>query len=176
MPVTHGLLAQFADAEGLIRAAKAVHAAGYRKVEAYSPYPLPEAVHALGRRRSGVPLVMLIGGLVGGSLGFFMMWWISVIDYKINVGGRPPNSWPVFIPITFELTVLTSSLTGLIGMMVLNGLPRFHHPLFGSPLFARASTDGFYLYIEAGDPQFDPATTRDLFTGLDPVAVEEVEG
>jgi hypothetical protein len=174
VPVTYGMLAQFADADALIAAAKATHAAGYRAAEAYSPYPLPEAVHALGRKRSGVPLVMLLGGLVGGTGGFFLAWWISVVDYPFNVGGRPLNSWPLFIPVTFEMTILTSALVGLLGMLLLNGLPRFHHPLFASPLFARATTDGFYLCVEATDPKFDETETREFLASHGATGVEGV--
>jgi hypothetical protein len=170
----YGLLAEFDSADALVAAARRASEAGYTRVEAFSPYPLREAANALGYRRSGVPFLTFLGGLVGGSAGFFMLYWINVFDYPLNVGGRPPNSWPMWIPITFELTVLTAGLSAFLGLFVLCGLPRFHHPLFGSPLFARATTDGFYLCVEASDPKFDPVATRSFLEGLDPAGIEEV--
>lgn len=176
MPVTgpHGVLAAFESADDLVAAARRARAAGYTRLAAYSPYPLPEAAEALGYRRSGVPFLVFVGALVGGLAGYFMLYWVSVDAYRLNVGGRPPNSWPMFVPITFELTVLTAAFAGFLGLFVLCGLPRFHHPLFAAPLFARATSDGFYLCVEAADPQFDPARTRAFLEGLHPTGVEEV--
>jgi hypothetical protein len=171
---THGLLAEFATAEELIAAAERVHEAGYTRVEAFAPYPLPEAAKALGYRRSGVAFLVFIGGLVGGSAAFFMLYWTQAIAYPLNVGGRPPNSWPMFIPITFELTVLIAAFAAFIGVFALCRLPRFHHPLFAAPLFARATTDGFFICIEANDPSFDPSATLAFLEGLHPTAIEEV--
>ena len=176
MPVTgpHGLLALFDSADQLVEASRAARAAGYTRVEAFAPYPLPEAAKALGYRRSGVAFLVFLGGLVGGSAAFGMLYWISAVAYRLNVGGRPPDSAPMFIPITFELTILTAALAGFLGVFVLCRLPRFHHPLFGTPLFARASSDGFYLCVEAADPKFDPDGTRAFLAGLNPVGIEEV--
>jgi hypothetical protein len=170
----YGLLAEFPSADALTAAARAATAAGYTRVEAFAPYPLPEAAAALGHRRSGVPLLTLIGGATGAASGFFMLYWVATTAYPINVGGRPLNSWPLWIPITFELTVLTAAATAFLAVLVLCGLPRFHHPLYASPLFARATTDGFYLCVEAADPKFDPDATRQFLHGLNPSAVEEV--
>ena len=170
----YGLLAEFDSADALIAAAGRVREQGYRRVEAFSPYPLPEAAEALGYRKSGIAGLVLAGGVIGGIAAFFMQYWIAVIDYPINVGGRPLNSWPIFIPITFELTVLTASMAGFLGTMLLCGLPRFYHPLFASPLFARSSTDRFYLCVEATDPKYHPNETREFLLGLGPVEIEEV--
>jgi hypothetical protein len=170
----YGLLAEFGSADELTAAARAVRAAGFTRVEAFAPYPLPEAAEALGYRWSGVAFLVLLGGLIGAGAGFFMLYWVSVYGYPLNVGGRPLNSWPVFIPITFELGVLTAALSGFLGLFVLCRLPRYHHPLFGSPLFARATTDGFYLCIAVTDPLFDPSATRSLLESLNPTGIEEV--
>jgi len=172
----YGLLAEFGEADALVAAAERVRSAGYTRTEAFAPYPLPEAAHALGYRRTGVPAVIFLGGLLGCVGGFGMEYWISVIDYPENVGGRPLNSWPVFVPVAFELTVLTAALVGLIGLLVLCGLPRFHHPLFGVERFGRAAIDRFFLCIETADPKYDPAGTRAFLDGLSPLAVEEVPG
>jgi hypothetical protein len=174
--VTHALLAAFDSADALTEAARKARAAGYTRVEAYAPYPLPEAAEALGYQRSGVPFLTLLGGALGGSTGYAMLDWTATVAYPLNVGGRPLDSWPMWIPITFELTVLTAALSAFLGVFVLNRLPRFHHPLFATPLFARATFDGFYLLVAAADPRFDPAGTREFLAGLDAIAVEEVTG
>ena len=178
MPMTdvYGLVAEFETSDELIEAARQTHDAGYRHVEAFSPYPLKEAAAAIGHRRTGIPFVVFLGGLVGACGGFFMMYWISVINYPINVGGRPLNSWPSFIPITFELTVLTAAFSSFFALLRLCGLPRFHHPLFASPMFARASIDRFYLCIEASDPKYDVDAIRFFLTDQGAIAVEEVRG
>ena len=173
-PAPSGMLAEFSTADALIEAAAGARREGFVRVEGYSPYPLPEAAEALGHRRSGVPALVFTGGAVGGAAAFFMLYWTSAIDYPLDVGGRPLNSWPLFIPITFELTILTAALTGLLVVMLLCGLPRYHHPLFASALFARSSLDRFYLCIEADDPKYDPAQIRGLLLGLGAVGVEEV--
>lgn len=176
MPVTahYGLLAEFPSADALIAAAGAATAAGYTRVEAFAPYPLPDAATALGHHKSGVPLLTLLGGATGAVAGFAMLYWVAVAAYPLNVGGRPLNSWPLWVPITFELTVLIAAATAFLSVLILCGLPRFHHPLFASPLFARATTDGFYLCVEAADPKFHPDATRQFLSGLNPTAVEEV--
>jgi hypothetical protein len=174
LKTTHGLLAEFDAAEPLIAAAERIHQAGYRHVEAFSPYPLPEAAEALGYHRPGVAGLVFAGGLIGGASAFLMQYWISVWSYPANVGGRPLKSWPPFIPVTFELTVLLASLAGFFGVLALCGLPRYHHPLFASERFARSSTDRFYLCVESTDPLFDLAATRAFLEGLSPLGVEEV--
>jgi hypothetical protein len=170
----YGLLAEFGSADELTAAIRAAREAGYTRIEAFSPYPLPEAARAMGCRRSGVAFLVFVGGLVGGAAGFFMQWWISTQAYRLNVGGRPPNSWPMFIPVTFELTVLTAALAAFLAVFVLCRLPRFHHPLFAAPLFGRATDDGFYLCVSADDPKFDPAGTREMLHDLRATEIEEV--
>lgn len=177
MPVTngtYGLLAEFATADELVAAIEAARAKGYRRLEAFSPYPLPEAAHALGCHRNGVAFLVLLGGLVGAASGFFMLYWICVYGYPLNAGGRPLNSWPVFIPITFELGILTAGFLAFLGVFVLCKFPAYHHPLFGSPLFRRATTDGFYLCIEASDPLFECGATQAFLESLLPSEVAEV--
>lgn len=179
MPVTsrkpYGLLAEFETAESLITAAKRVHQEGYRKVEAFSPYALPEAAEALGAGKSSIGSIVLAGGVVGAVGAFFMQYWIAVIDYPLNVGGRPENSWPLFIPISFELTILMASLAGFLGVLILCGLPRFHHPLFAAPSFARSSTDRFYICLDSTDSKYNLIETREFLESLGPVGVEEVQ-
>jgi hypothetical protein len=170
----YGLLAEFESAGDLVAAARKVREAGYTRVEAFSPYPLPDAAEALGYHRSGVAFLVLLGGIVGGAAAFYMLYWVEAVAYPLNVGGKPLNSWPMFIPITFELTVLTAALAAFLGVFVLCKLPRFHHPLFAAPLFSRATSDGFYLCIGADDPRFDPAATRGLLEGLRTTGIEEV--
>jgi hypothetical protein len=166
-----GLLVQFDEADELIAAAQKTHAEGYTRAEAYSPYPIEELAEALEFRNTGIPKVFLIGGIVGGCTGFGLQYWCSAIAYPINVGGRPFNSWPAFIPVTFEMTILFSALCGVLGMLALNGLPRPHHPLFAIEQFDRATVDKFFLLILARDPQFHPAKTRSF---LESLGAEEV--
>jgi hypothetical protein len=173
-PELYGLLAEFDSAGSLIEAARRVHAAGYTRVDAFTPYPLKGAVEALGMHRTAVPTIMFVGGLVGCVGAFFMQYWTAVVDYPVNVGGRPLNSWPAFIPVTFELTILTSALVGVFGLLALCGLPLLYHPVFNVPRFVRASRDGFFLCIEVDDPQFDPDTTRAFLAGLGAREVVEV--
>lgn len=171
---TYGLLAEFDTAKALITAAKGIREAGYRHVEAFSPYPLPEAAEALGYRRPGVAGLVFIGGLVGGLSAFFMQYWIAVWSYPVNVGGRPLDSWPQFIPVTFELTVLIAALTGFFGVLILCGLPRYHHPLFAMERFDRSTTDRFFLCVESTDPLFERPATHTFLSGLGATGIEEV--
>jgi ActD protein len=171
----HGLLAEFERHDDLLAAARAAHAEGYRCMDAYSPFPIDGLPEALGRRRTWVPLIVLLGGLAGGCGGYFMQWYSMAIDTPLNVGGRPLHSWPSFIPITFELTVLCAAISALVGMLALNKLPQPYHPVFNVPQFARASTDRFFLCIEAADPKFDRFATRTFLEGLRPCEVTEVE-
>jgi len=169
-------MAEFVTPEQVLAAAHGVRAEGYRRVDAYTPFAvegLPEALNLqLGKKLSAI---VLCGGLTGCCGGFFMCWWPNVIGYPLNIGGKPFNSWPAFIPITFELTILFSALSAVIGMIVLNGLPMPYHPVFNAPNFDRASRDRFFLCIEASDPKFDLRGTREFLEGLDPVEVTEVE-
>jgi hypothetical protein len=170
-PQHYGLLAEFDKPEDLVNAARQAHAAGYRRLDAYTPFPIEEVAHALGFHRTRMPLVVLVGGIVGGLSGYFMQYYTAVYDYPLNVGGRPLHSWPSFIPITFEMTVLIAALSAVLGMLALNGLPMPHHPLFNDPRFAAATRDRFFLCIEAADPQFDLVGTRTFLEGLHPRAV-----
>jgi hypothetical protein len=173
-PHTYGVVGEFASAEALLDAARKVHDAGYKKAEAYSPFPVEGLAEALGFHHSPVALLTLLAGITGGATGFFMCWYANVISYKLNIGGRPPNSWPAWIPITFELTVLFAALTAAISMLILNGLPRLHHPLFETPHFNEATRDRFFLCIEAKDPKFTTATATDFLTTAGALAVTEV--
>jgi len=171
----HGLLAEFDTAEQLLAAAARVRAAGYRQMDAYSPFPVPGLSEAVGFKRTILPALVLLGGLTGAAVGFGMQYYISVIDYPLNIGGRPLNSWPQFIPVTFELAVLFAAGTAVLGMLALNGLPKPYNPLFNVERFALASHDRFFLAIEASDPQFDAVKTRQLLESLQPHGVYEVE-
>jgi len=170
----HGLMAEFHAPADLVRAAGAVHAAGYRKVDAYTLYPMEEVLEALHLHHSHVPKLVLAGGLLGLAAGWGLQYWTSVVAYPLNIGGRPYNSWPAFVVPTFETTVLFASLAAVLGMLALNGFPRPHHPVFDVPGFSAASRDRFFLCIEADDPKFDRAATREFLQGLGAAAVEEV--
>jgi hypothetical protein len=170
----YGLLAEFDNPTDLVAATRRAYQEGYRRMDAYSPFPIEEVSEALGFHRSRMPLVMFLGGLTGCIGGFLLQYWCNAIDYPLNVGGRPLNSWPSFIPITFELTVLISALSGVFGLLALCGLPMPYHPLFNVPRFAHATYDGFFLCIEAADPRFELEGTRQFLTGLRPREVTEV--
>lgn len=173
-PPIHGLLAEYTTAEAIVDAATRAYEAGYRRMDAYSPLPVDGLAEAIGFRSNRMPLIVLIGGLTGGILAYSMMWFSAVIHYPLNVGGRPLHSWPAFIPITFELTVLGAAFAAVLGMLGLNGLPKPHHPLFNVPSFALASRNRFFLCIEATDPKFDRAGTRTFLESLGPKEVTEV--
>ena len=175
MPCNYfGILAEFHDAEELVEAAREVHAAGYRDMEAYSPLPVDGLAEAVGFRHSWMPLIVLVGGIVGFLVGWGLQYYASVIAYPLNIGGRPLNSWPSFIPVIFELTVLIAALSAVLGMLAMNGLPRPHHPLFGIPQFDRATQDRFFLCVLARDPLFHPQTTRQFLERLGPTEVIDV--
>jgi hypothetical protein len=171
----YGLLAEFEEPEALLEAAGRAYQEGYRKLDAYSPFPLEGLAEAIGVRRTRVSLIVLIGGILGCVTGFGLQYWISVIDYPLNVGGRPYNSWPSFIPVTFELTVLFAATAAVVGMLALNGLPMPYHPVFNVPRFALASRDRFFLCIESADAKFDAAATRQFLESLHAHEVSEVE-
>ncbi len=171
----YGILAGFEDHEQVLAAAHRAHEAGYRKMDAYTPFPVEELAHALGHKRTRVPLLFLVGGIVGGLGGYFMQAYAMAIDWPLNVGGKPLNSWPMFIPITFELTVLCASLLGFFGTLALCRFPEPYHPVFNVSEFGRASRDRFFLCIEAKDPQFDPAGTWKFLESLKPYYLARVE-
>ena len=172
----YGLLAEFEQPEELVDAVRRARAAGYRKMDAYTPFPIEHLAEELGFHRTALPLVVFIGGLIGCAGGFFLQYWISALDYPLNIGNRPFNSWPSFIPVTFELTILFAALFAVLGMLGLNGLPMPYHPLFNSPRFALASRNRFFLCIEAGDRQFNRETTAKFLSELNPKGgVSQVE-
>ena len=174
-PRLYGLIAEFPSATDLVGAARKAHEAGFRRMDAYSPFPIEELAEALDFHYNRLPLLVLVGGIVGGFLGYALQYWTSVVAYPINVGGRPLHSWPSFLPATFETTVLFAALTAVLGMLALNGLPMPHHPIFHAERFALASRDSFFLCIEAEDPRFDRERTRAFLESLEPRQVTEVE-
>ena len=170
----YGLMAEFDTPTALVEAAEKARLAGYRKMDAYSPIPIEELNDALGLKRTRLPKLVFLGGLLGGLGGYSLEYWATAIAYPMNIGGRPLHSWPQFIPVTFETTVLGAALTAFVGMWALNGLPQPYHPVFNVPAFVRASTDRFFLCIEAVDPKFDRQATGAFLEGLHPVGVTEV--
>ena len=174
-PPLYGVMAEFENPTDLVAAAQKVYSLGYRRINGYSPYPIEELSEAIGFTKTSLPLIVFIGGLIGGLSGFFMQYWIEVIDYPINVGGKPTNSWPAFIPITFEMTVLFAAFSAVLGMLILNKLPQPYHPVFNLPNFALATRDRFFLAIEANDAKFNHAEVVDLLKSLNAVAVNDVE-
>ena len=171
----YGLMAEFDDPAAVVAATRHAYAAGYRQMDAFSPYPIEELHHALGVHGNRLPLAVLIGGIVGGLGGYLLEYWSSTIAYPLNVGGRPLHSWPAFIPVAFETTVLFAALSAVVGMIVANGLPMPYHPVFNVPEFEWASRDGFFLCIEATDPEFDADATRRFLQSLGAKKVREVE-
>jgi hypothetical protein len=172
----HGIMAEFEDAEMLLEAARNSRQEGYRKMDAYSPFEIEGLSDTLGLERSKIPLVFLAAGILGALGGFFLLYYIAVLNYPINVAGRPLNSWPAFIPISFELSVLTAGVVGFIALLACCQLPMPYHPAFNNPSFsARASIDRFYLCIEADDPQFDSDRIKDFFSKINAVEVVEIE-
>lgn len=171
----YGVIAEFDTTDLLVEAAGRSRAAGYRFVSAYTPFPVEGLAEALGFRRSSVPLLTLIGGLLGGLGGFYMQYWMAAVSYPENIGGRPLNSWPAFIPVTFEMTVLSAAIFAVFGMLALNKLPMPHHPIFNAPRFAMASNDRFFLCIESRDPKFDRVRTAQFLEKLNAHDVNEVE-
>jgi hypothetical protein len=172
--LVYGLMAEFDDPNALVVAAQRARHEGYRRMDAYSPFPI-EALHeALGMPPTRLPLIVLIGGLVGGIGGFALQYWVSAIENPWNIGGRPLNSWPAFIPIIFECTILVAALSAVLGMLALNGLPMPYHPVFNVSRFALASRNRFFLCIEAKDARFDLEKTRTFLQTLGPREVSTV--
>jgi len=167
-------MAEFDSPSALVSATRAARAKGYRKLDAFSPFPIEELTDALHLHKNKLPLIVLAGGIIGGLTGFFLQYWIAVVYFPLNIAGRPLNSWPSFIIITFELTILFASLSAVLGMMALCGLPMPYHPVFNVPRFSAASRNRFFLCIEAADPLFDPAKTSEFLGTLEPKEVSEV--
>ena len=171
----YGLVAEFDSPKALLEAVREAYGRGYRKIDAFSPFPIEGLAEAMGFTHNRLPLLVLIGGIVGLLGGYGLAYWTSVIDYPINVGGKPTNSWPAWIPITFEMTVLFAAFSAVLGMLILNKLPQPYHPVFNLPNFALATRDRFFLAIEANDPKFNHAEVVDLLKSLNAVAVNDVE-
>lgn len=174
-PDIYGLMAEFHTPEEVVGAAHKVHEAGYRKVDGYSPYPIEALSHALGVHHSPLPKLVLAGGITGLLAGWGLEYWAAVIEYPMNIGGRPLNSWPAFIIPSYETTILFAAGVAVFGMLALNGLPEPYHPVFNVPQFALASRDKFFICIEARDPKFDRAETRRFLESLGTTDVYEVE-
>jgi hypothetical protein len=172
--VVYGMVAEFETADQLLAAANAAKNHGFSNLEAYTPFPVHGLSEAIGFRDQRVPWFIFAGGMMGGLLGYTMQWWISVIDYPLNVGGKPLNSLPAFFPVTFECTILAAALTAVGSVIVLNRLPRPYHSIFNTPGFERASQDRFFLEVSALDSKYDVQTTRDFLESLNPIAVNEV--
>jgi hypothetical protein len=174
LPPVYGLMAEFEDPNQLVAAAHRAREAGYRRMDAYSPLPIEELHEAIGFEHTKLPLIVLIGGIVGCLSGFLLQLWVSATAYPINIAGKPFNSWPAFIPVTFECTILGAALAAVFGMLALNGLPQPYHPVFNVARFALASRNRFFLCIEARDKQFDLAGTRRFLETLEPREVTVV--
>ncbi|HWK08440.1 MAG TPA: DUF3341 domain-containing protein [Vicinamibacterales bacterium] len=171
----YGLLAEFDTPAELVTATKRVHAEGYRNIDTFSPFPVEEAWEAMHHHDKRLSLIVLLGGITGMFSGYGLEYWVHTMAYPVNVAGKPLNSWPQFIPVTFEMTVLFAAISALLGMIVLNGLPMPYHPVFNVERFARASQDKFFLLIESTDPKFDRSGTLELLKGLNPSEINEVE-
>ena len=170
----HGVIAEFDDPNSLVAATQRAYEAGYRSMDAYSPFPIEELHEALGSPHTRLPLIVLIGGLCGCIGGYALEYWSSVVASPLNIGGKPLHSWPAFIPVTFECTILVAALSAVLGMLALNGLPMPYHPVFNVPRFALASRNRFFLCIESKDPKFDIEETRRFLETLGPREVSTV--
>jgi hypothetical protein len=171
----YGLLAEFETAEALLTAAKKAYAEGYREMDAYSPFPIEGLAEAIGFKKTRVPLVVLIGGITGGLTAYAMQYYSAVWNYPLNVGGRPLHSWPAFVPVTFELTLLFAAFAAVFGMLLMNGLPRFYHPVFNVPEFKLASQTRFFLCVKAVDQHFLKIATASFLKAVGALAVRGVE-
>ena len=173
-PKLYGVMAEFDDPNALVAATYRAHYEGYRRMDAYSPFPIEELHEALGEHHSRLPLIVLAGGVVGCLGGYLLQYWSAAIAYPLNIAGKPLNAWPMFIPVTFECTILGAALAAVLGMLALNGLPQPYHPVFNVPRFALASRNRFFLCIEARDPKFELDRTRHFLETLGPLEVSTV--
>ena len=172
----YGVMAEFESPTAVVEAARRSYSAGYRRMDAFSPYPIEELTVALGIKHTKLPLIVLIGGILGCLGGYGLCYWVSAIVYPINIGGRPLHSWPAFIPVTFECTILLAAFAAVFGMLALNGLPQPYHPVFNIDAFEMASRNRFFLCIEARDPMFQLEKTRGFLEGLEgALGVSDVE-
>ena len=171
----YGIMAEFDSAQALVDAARKTHQAGYQKIDAYSPFPIEGLAEEIGFHHDEVPLVVLIGGIIGGLIGYLMQYWMSAVDYPLNIGGKPAHSWPAFIVITFEMTILFAGISAVFGMLAFNELPRFHHPLFTNERFTLVSRDKFSLLIGSADPKFSETGTRKLLEAIGGAHIEIIE-
>jgi len=172
----YGLMAEFDDVTSLVNAAKRTQAEGYRRFDAFTPFPVHELFEAIDAHDRRLPLVVLLAGITGCLAGFGLCYWVSAIAYPLNIGGRPLNSWPSFIPVTFEVTILLASFTAVLSMLGLNGLPMPYHPVFNVKRFAEhASLDGFFLAIEAEDSKFDRENTRAFLQELGATEINDID-
>ena len=171
----YGLMAEFDNPTALVNAARAAREMGFRKLDAYSPFPIEELSEALHLHKNKLPLIVLIGGICGGLTGYLLQYYVTVWNFPINIGGRPLHSWPSYIVITFELTILFAAISSVLGLLALCGLPMPYHPTFNVPRFALASRNRFFLCIESTDPLFDHGRTVEFLESLEPREVSEVE-
>lgn len=170
----YGLMAEFDKPDKLVAAVRRARAKGYRRVDAFTPFPVEGLEEALEMKHTWVPLIVLIGGVLGAVSGYALQYYVSVIAYPLNVGGRPLNSLPMFVPVVFEMTILLAALFAVFGMLALNGLPMPYHPVFNVPRFAMATRDRFFLLVQATDPQFDRLATREFLMSLGAQEVSDV--
>jgi hypothetical protein len=171
----YGLLAEFESPEKILEAALRAHAEGYRRLDAFTPIPVEGLSEAIGFEWTSLPILVFCGGMLGGCTGFGMCWYANVLSFPLNIGGKPLNSWPSWIPITFELTILGAALTAVFGMLAMNGLPTPYHPVFNVSQFALASTDRFFLCIKARDKKFELEKTKAFLQEMKPHGVFEID-
>jgi len=172
-PGLYGVMAEFGAVEKLLHAARQARDAGYKRMEAYTPFPIEELTEALGKPHTRLQNLVLFCGAMGGLCGFMMQYYLCVVDYPMNIAGRPLNSWPMFVPVTYELTILCAAFGAFLGMLISNGLPMPYHPVFNVPQFSRAQIDRFFLCIEADDPKFDATVTKQFLQDLGALSVSE---
>ncbi len=173
-PQYYGMMAEFDNADKLVAATQSTRAEGYGQVDAYTPYPVEGLAEALDFHRTWVPLLVLLGGIIGAVSGYMLQYYVAVVAYPVNVGGRPLNTWPMFVPVVFEMTILIAALFAFLGMLALNGLPMPYHPVFNVPRFDSATRDRFFLVIHATDPKFDREGTRRFLQNLGAYEVSDV--